>query len=93
MGNEELSTIPEKKSDEFIKSSVEDLVPIPRGSRRHRFWILNDFTSSDNAFTILIGGDPDDVKKKNYSNLSFEFDDEYISSDVNPHFDEVLENI
>nr|GEW78953.1 hypothetical protein [Tanacetum cinerariifolium] len=29
MGNEDLSTIPEKKSDEFIKSSVEDLNPIP----------------------------------------------------------------
>ncbi|GKA79156.1 hypothetical protein Tco_0785752, partial [Tanacetum coccineum] len=29
MGNEELSTIPEKESDEFIKSSVEDLIPIP----------------------------------------------------------------
>ncbi|GKC00503.1 hypothetical protein Tco_0986639, partial [Tanacetum coccineum] len=28
MGNEELSTIPEKESEEFIKSSVEDLVPI-----------------------------------------------------------------
>ncbi|GJV37484.1 hypothetical protein Tco_1409961 [Tanacetum coccineum] len=27
--NKELSTIPEKESDEFIKSSVEDLVPIP----------------------------------------------------------------
>ncbi|GKD43907.1 hypothetical protein Tco_1268552 [Tanacetum coccineum] len=33
MGNEELSTIPEKESDEFIKSSVEDLVPILRKSR------------------------------------------------------------
>ncbi|GJU23851.1 hypothetical protein Tco_1157193 [Tanacetum coccineum] len=32
MGNEELSTIPEKESDEFIKSSVEDLVPIPSES-------------------------------------------------------------
>nr|GEY99902.1 hypothetical protein [Tanacetum cinerariifolium] len=29
MGNEDLSTIPEKESDEFIKSSVEDLYPIP----------------------------------------------------------------
>nr|GEV72816.1 hypothetical protein [Tanacetum cinerariifolium] len=29
MGKEKLSTIPEKESDEFIKSSVEDLVPIP----------------------------------------------------------------
>ncbi|GKF00348.1 hypothetical protein Tco_0023698, partial [Tanacetum coccineum] len=32
MRNEELSTIPEKESDEFIKSSVEDLIPIPRES-------------------------------------------------------------
>nr|GEV20922.1 hypothetical protein [Tanacetum cinerariifolium] len=29
MGNEDLSTIPKKESDEFIKSSVEDLDPIP----------------------------------------------------------------
>nr|GEX04797.1 hypothetical protein [Tanacetum cinerariifolium] len=28
MGNEDLNTIPKKKSDEFIKSSVEDLIPI-----------------------------------------------------------------
>nr|GEY69496.1 putative retrotransposon protein [Tanacetum cinerariifolium] len=32
MGNEELSTIPEKESDEFVKSSVEDFVPIPSES-------------------------------------------------------------
>nr|GFD55816.1 hypothetical protein [Tanacetum cinerariifolium] len=29
MGDEHLDTIPETKSDEVIKSSVEDLVPIP----------------------------------------------------------------
>ncbi|GKG00213.1 hypothetical protein Tco_0301903, partial [Tanacetum coccineum] len=28
MGDEHLSTIPKKESDEVIKSSVEDLVPI-----------------------------------------------------------------
>ncbi|GJW70910.1 putative reverse transcriptase domain-containing protein [Tanacetum coccineum] len=33
MGGENLSTIPEKESDEFIKSSVEDLVPIPSESK------------------------------------------------------------
>ncbi|GKD66812.1 hypothetical protein Tco_1308920 [Tanacetum coccineum] len=33
MGNEELSTIPEKDSDEFINSSIEDLVPIPSESK------------------------------------------------------------
>nr|GEU85814.1 hypothetical protein [Tanacetum cinerariifolium] len=32
MGNEDLSTIPEKESDEFIKSNVEDLDPIPSES-------------------------------------------------------------
>ncbi|GJY98114.1 hypothetical protein Tco_0515024 [Tanacetum coccineum] len=32
MGDEHLSTIPEKESDEVIKSSVEDLVPIPSES-------------------------------------------------------------
>nr|GEV35818.1 retrovirus-related Pol polyprotein from transposon TNT 1-94 [Tanacetum cinerariifolium] len=32
MGDEHLNTIPEKESDEFIKSCVETLVPIPRES-------------------------------------------------------------
>nr|GEU94399.1 hypothetical protein [Tanacetum cinerariifolium] len=32
MRNEEINTIPEKKLDEFIKSSVEDLIPIPSES-------------------------------------------------------------
>ncbi|GKC20674.1 hypothetical protein Tco_1022824 [Tanacetum coccineum] len=31
-GNEVISTIPERENDEFIKSSVDDLVPIPRES-------------------------------------------------------------
>ncbi|GKD54581.1 hypothetical protein Tco_1287968 [Tanacetum coccineum] len=71
MGNEELSTIPEKELDELIKSNVEDLIPILRESE--------DTSGSDNV--------------KIYSNPLFEFDDEYISSDVNPLFDEVLEDI
>lgn len=33
MGDEHLSTVPEIESDEFIKSSVEDLVPIPGESQ------------------------------------------------------------
>ncbi|GKD58154.1 hypothetical protein Tco_1295663 [Tanacetum coccineum] len=32
MGDEVISTIPEKENNEFIKSSVDDLVPIPRES-------------------------------------------------------------
>ncbi|GJU75800.1 hypothetical protein Tco_1272870 [Tanacetum coccineum] len=76
MGDEHLSTIPEKESDEVIKSSVEDLVPIPSESKDTS---ESDRRSGDNV--------------KIYSNPLFEFDDEYISSDVNPLFDEVLENI
>nr|GEX78535.1 hypothetical protein [Tanacetum cinerariifolium] len=72
MGNKDLSTILEKESDKFIKSSVEDLVPI----------------SSESKDTF--GSDKENVKI--YSNPLFEFDDEYISSDANPLFDEVLED-
>ncbi|GJY91763.1 hypothetical protein Tco_0507545 [Tanacetum coccineum] len=51
---------------------------------------LNNFSSSDNE--LLSDEDiPEDVKI--YSNPLFEFDDEYISSEVNPLFDEVLEDI
>ncbi|GKE90854.1 hypothetical protein Tco_1571949, partial [Tanacetum coccineum] len=50
----------------------------------------NDFTSSDNE-SLSDEDVSEDVKI--YSNPLFEFDDEYISNDVNPLFDEVLENI
>nr|GEW12362.1 hypothetical protein [Tanacetum cinerariifolium] len=73
MGNEELSTIPEKKSDEFIKSSVEDLVPIPSES---------EDTSGSDSECMLPSCDyfsPIDVPEENI--------------DVNPFFDEVLEDI
>ncbi|GJR46355.1 hypothetical protein Tco_1314458 [Tanacetum coccineum] len=33
MGFEVISTIPERENDEFIKSSVDDLIPIPRESK------------------------------------------------------------
>nr|GEW75839.1 hypothetical protein [Tanacetum cinerariifolium] len=82
MGNEELSTIPEKESDEFIKSSVEDLFPIPSESE--------DTSGSKSS---LSDEDVPEDNVKIYSNPLFEFDDEHISSDVNPLFDKALENI
>ncbi|GJS60167.1 putative reverse transcriptase domain-containing protein [Tanacetum coccineum] len=88
MGNEELSTIPEKESDEFIKSSVEDLIPIPRESE--------DTSGSDSESVLPSSDDFSPIfeeKSVTFSNPLFEFDDEYISNDVNPLFDEVLENI
>ncbi|GJT92505.1 hypothetical protein Tco_1081350 [Tanacetum coccineum] len=66
-------TIGEKESDEFIKSSVEDLVSIP-----------SEFEDTS---------DNDRENFKIYSNPIFEFDDKYISSDVNLFFNEVLEDI
>ncbi|GKC10386.1 hypothetical protein Tco_1007168 [Tanacetum coccineum] len=103
IGNEELSTILEKESDEFIKSSVEDLVPIPSFSPNSIFKeksvtfsnpLFNsndDFTSSDDE--SLSDEDVPKDNVKTYSNPLFEFDDEYISSDINPLFDEVLKDI
>ncbi|GJU85212.1 hypothetical protein Tco_1292758 [Tanacetum coccineum] len=86
MRNEKLSTIPEKESDEFIKSSVEDLVPIPSESED-----TSGSDSDDDESLSYEDVSEDNVKL--YSNPLFEFDDEYISSDVKPLFDKVLENI
>ncbi|GKC13871.1 hypothetical protein Tco_1010653 [Tanacetum coccineum] len=51
----------------------------------------DDFTSSDDK--SLSDADVLEDNVKIYSNPFFKFNDEYISSDVNPIFDEVLENI
>nr|GFA96317.1 hypothetical protein [Tanacetum cinerariifolium] len=82
MGNEKLNTIPEKESDEFIKSSVEDLVLIPCESE--------DTSGSESVGDeSLSDEDVQEDNVKNYSYSLFKFDDEYTSSDVNPLFDEV----
>ncbi|GKE83429.1 hypothetical protein Tco_1557171 [Tanacetum coccineum] len=103
IGNEELSSILEKELDEFVKSSVEDLVPIPSFSpistfeeksmtfSNPLFNSNNDFTPSDDE--SLSDEDVSEDNVMTYSNPLFEFDDEYISSDVNPLFDEVLKDI
>ncbi|GKC77825.1 hypothetical protein Tco_1128599 [Tanacetum coccineum] len=87
MGDEDLNTILEKESDEFIKSSVEDLVPIPSESEDDSDC---DLPSDDES---LSDEDVPEDNVKIYSNPLFEFDDEYISSDINPLFDDVLEDI
>ncbi|GJW87200.1 hypothetical protein Tco_0162540 [Tanacetum coccineum] len=51
----------------------------------------DDFTSSNDE--SLSDEDFPEENIKIYSNPLFEFDDEYIFGDVNPLFDEVLENI
>ncbi|GJX05444.1 hypothetical protein Tco_0191360 [Tanacetum coccineum] len=78
MGNEELSTIPEKESYEFIKSSVEDLVPIPSESE--------DTSGSDSECIIPSCDDfsPINVYEETsvtFSNPLFNSNDDFTSSD------------
>ncbi|GJR94937.1 hypothetical protein Tco_0267111, partial [Tanacetum coccineum] len=69
MGDEHLSTIPEKESDEFIKSSVEDLVPIPSESE--------DTTDNDSECDL-----PFCVNSVTFSNPLFDSNDDFTSSDA-----------
>nr|GEY00152.1 hypothetical protein [Tanacetum cinerariifolium] len=77
MGNEELSTILEKESDEFIKSSVEDLIPIPSESE--------DTSESDSECILPLCDyfSPIDVpeeKSMTFSNPLFNSNDDFTSS-------------
>ncbi|GJT76822.1 hypothetical protein Tco_1043547 [Tanacetum coccineum] len=96
MGNEELSTIHEKESDEFIKSSVEDLVPILSE--------FGDTSDNDNVCDLPSYDDfsPINVpqgKSVTFSNPLFDSNDDFTSSDDESLSDEdiqddnVLENI
>nr|GEW73067.1 hypothetical protein [Tanacetum cinerariifolium] len=67
-------------------SSVEDLVLIPSESK-------DTFESDSHDDESLSDEDVPEDNVKIYSNPLFKFDDEYISSDVNPLFDEMLEDI
>ncbi|GJW11027.1 hypothetical protein Tco_1576854 [Tanacetum coccineum] len=85
MGNEELSTIPEKESDEFIKSNVEDLVPIPSES--------DDTSESDSDCDLPSCDDFSPIniyeeKSVTFSNPLFDSNDDCTSSDDESLFDE-----
>ncbi|GJU75802.1 hypothetical protein Tco_1272872 [Tanacetum coccineum] len=76
--DEHLSTILEKESDEFIKSSVEDLIPIPSESE--------DTSESDSDCDLPSCDDfsPIKVYEENYmtfSNPLFDSNDDFTSSD------------
>ncbi|GKA23064.1 hypothetical protein Tco_0709026 [Tanacetum coccineum] len=78
MGDKDLSTIPIKESGEFIKSSVEDLVPIPSESE--------DTSGSDSECDLPFCDDspPLDVFGGNFmtfSNPLFDSNDDFTSSD------------
>ncbi|GJR85361.1 putative reverse transcriptase domain-containing protein [Tanacetum coccineum] len=78
MGNEELSTIPEKESDEFIKSSVEDLFPTLSESK--------DASGSDSDCDLSLCDDfsPINVYEEKFvtfSNPLLDSNDDFTSSD------------
>ncbi|GJT68285.1 hypothetical protein Tco_1019765 [Tanacetum coccineum] len=77
-GDEHLSTIPEKESDEFIKYSVEDLVPIPSESE--------DTSENDSDYDLPSYNDFSpinvfDEKTVTFSNPLFDSNDDCTSSD------------
>nr|GFB80705.1 hypothetical protein [Tanacetum cinerariifolium] len=75
MENEHLDTIPETESDEFIKSSVENLVPIPSESE--------DFSDIESECVMP---DYDDSQMTNFSTFSNPlFDDSTSSDDESSH--------
>ncbi|GKA33552.1 hypothetical protein Tco_0719981 [Tanacetum coccineum] len=76
MGDEHLSTIPGKESDEFIKSSVEDLVPIP-SEFEDILKCDSDLPSCDDFSSIDVPRD-DSVT---LSNPLFDSNDDFTSSD------------
>nr|GEY75029.1 hypothetical protein [Tanacetum cinerariifolium] len=95
MGDEHLDTIPEKESDEFIKSSFENLIPNPiesEGEHECDVPVCEGFTTFSN---IIFDADYDfysvddhsfsdeDVPKKIFSNLLF--DEEIISMKIDLH--------
>ncbi|GJR58468.1 hypothetical protein Tco_1500630 [Tanacetum coccineum] len=78
MGNEKLSTIPEKESDEFIKSSVEELVPILSESEDTVESDSDcDLTSCDDLSPINIY----EEQSVTLSNPLFDSNDDFTSSD------------
>ncbi|GJR00359.1 hypothetical protein Tco_0523343 [Tanacetum coccineum] len=68
MGDEHLDTIPEKESDELVKSSVENLVPIPSESE--------DFSDNESECDMHVCDD-----FTTFSNPLFDSNDDFTSSD------------
>ncbi|GJR89630.1 hypothetical protein Tco_0213641 [Tanacetum coccineum] len=72
MGDEHLSTIPETESDEVIKSSVENLVPIPSES---------EVTSDNESECDVPVNDESSPIFTTFSNPLFDCNDDFTSSD------------
>nr|GEZ98006.1 hypothetical protein [Tanacetum cinerariifolium] len=95
MGDEHLDTIPAMKSDEFIKSSVENLVPNPSESEGENECDVHACEVFTTFLNILFDADynfyssddqsisDEDIPKEIYLNPLF--DEEIISINIDPH--------
>ncbi|GJU17619.1 hypothetical protein Tco_1145585 [Tanacetum coccineum] len=77
-GDEHLSTISETESDKVIKSSIENLVPIPSESK--------DFSDNESECDVPVCDD-----FTNFSNPLFDSDDDFSSIDDESFFDEDID--
>nr|GEY63082.1 hypothetical protein [Tanacetum cinerariifolium] len=87
MGDEHLDTIPEKESDEFIKSSIENLVPNLSESKDERECDVPFCDDFSTFLNLLFDADDDFSSSDNES-----FSDEDIMREIysNPLFDEEI---
>nr|GEY00793.1 hypothetical protein [Tanacetum cinerariifolium] len=83
MGDEHLDTIPATKSDEVIKSSVEDLVPIPSESEG----------IPDTMCDVHLFNNPTPLEAKDHFEIVINFDDDYSSSDNDYLYNENIEYV
>nr|GFB88027.1 hypothetical protein [Tanacetum cinerariifolium] len=83
MGNEHLDTIPVTKSDEVIKSSVEDLVPIPSKSEG----------IPDTMCDVHLVNNPTPLEAKDHFEIVINSNDDNSSSDDDSLYKENIEYV
>nr|GEW17890.1 hypothetical protein [Tanacetum cinerariifolium] len=87
MGDEHLDTISTTESDEYIKSSVENLIPIPSESEGKSECDIPVFEEFTTFLNILFDSDYDFYSSDDQSFSDEDFDEEIYS---NPLFDEEI---
>nr|GEU79548.1 hypothetical protein [Tanacetum cinerariifolium] len=83
IGDEHLDTIPATKSDEVIKSSVEDLVPIPSESKG----------IPDTMCDVYLVNNPTPLEAKDHFEIVINSNDDYSSSDDDSLYNENIEYV
>ncbi|GJS69200.1 hypothetical protein Tco_0702041 [Tanacetum coccineum] len=93
MGDEHLDTIPKMESDEVIKSSVEDLVPIPSESRIDS--LLEEFAGELAPINLIPLGihEADFDPEEDIRLIEQLLYDDYASSDDDPLYSEDIDYI